>query len=794
MQLRLASASLLFTVFLLPNSGLAQSVSASISGTVMDPGGRAVFHARVQLQPTLSVAFTDTEGQFSFTHLEAGEYVLLATSADFEETSVRIHLEQAAVSMELRFARLRISHVQMDVIGNEPEIALQEIPGSASLISREELALRLPQDANEVLRSIPGVHIREDSGPVGMRLNVGIRGLNPDRSRSLLVLEDGVPLALAPYGEPEMYYSPPVERMSRIELLKGSGSIAHGPQTIGGVLNFITHDPPQRQQGTLELAGGQRGFFLGQASYGGTKDNTGWYVNLMRKQGDGWRSLYYGINDLTAKLNTALSDRQKLGFKLNLYTEASNSTYLGLTEPQYRRNANDNAVPADFLAVRRYAASLQHHLVLSPRAVLSSSGFAYTTKRNWRRQDFDRAPAPGARYLSIAGDPSIAGGAVYLRNSSGNNNREFDVAGLESRLGMEHRLFGLHARMEAGMRYVYEEHRDQRIDGSTHTASSGVIREDEVRNGGGLSGFVQDRIFFHSRFSITPGLRLERYAYERHILRQRVNNIPMDVDIRKGDVVTKPIPGLGAAFQPVGSLTVFAGVHRGFAPPRVKDAITRAGTSLLLDAESSWNYEAGMRWRHARGIRMESTFFTTDFQNQIIPASQSGGASTTLINGGETLHQGIEFSVTLDWPGLTGRATGMYTEVRYTWLPVAQFTNGIYNGNRLPYAPENNVSFLTGYRHRKGFSVHVDGTRAGSQFADNLQTIKPSGDGTIGLVPSYWVWNLSAGREFKRERITIQPYITVKNLTDELYISSRAPQGIQPGMFRQMNGGMKFRF
>ena len=46
--------------------------------------------------------------------------------------------------------------------------------------------------------------MREDSGPVGMRLNIGIRGLNPDRSRKVLMLEDGIPIALAPYGEPEM--------------------------------------------------------------------------------------------------------------------------------------------------------------------------------------------------------------------------------------------------------------------------------------------------------------------------------------------------------------------------------------------------------------------------------------------------------------------------------------------------------------------------------------------------------------------------------------------------------------
>ena len=47
------------------------------------------------------------------------------------------------------------------------------------------------------------------------------------------------PVALAPYGEPEMYYSPPIDRMSRIEIIKGSGSILFGPQTIGGVVRWV---------------------------------------------------------------------------------------------------------------------------------------------------------------------------------------------------------------------------------------------------------------------------------------------------------------------------------------------------------------------------------------------------------------------------------------------------------------------------------------------------------------------------------------------------------------------------
>ncbi|HWR52505.1 MAG TPA: TonB-dependent receptor, partial [Bryobacteraceae bacterium] len=518
------------------------------------------------------------------------------------------------------------------------------------------------------------------------------------------------------------------------------------------------------------------------------KGRAGWYVNLLRKQGDGWRDLFFGLNDVMAKLNVTLNDHHRLAWKFGGYDERSNSTYLGLTESQFRRDPGFNAVPDDFLRIRRYAGSLAHTFTLSPSAVLNTTAFGYSTTRNWRRQDFDRARAAGVEYLNIVGNPAIRGDAIYLRNSTGNNNREFDVIGGESRLGIELSR----QRIETGFRYLYEEHRDRRVDGTSYIASTGMTREYEVRNGHAASAYIQDRIFLTPRLTLTPGLRFERYRYVRDIRRQPVAGVPTDVSIQRGDSVMKPIPGLGIAYQAAGPLTLFAGVHRGFAPPRIKDAITRSGVSLELDAELSWNYEAGARLALARGLRAEATVFETDFSNQIIPAAVSGGATTSLVNAGRTLHRGAEFSLAADWARLT--RTGLFTEVRYTWLPVARFESAEYAGNRLPYAPKATVSLEAGWRHRSGFQIGVDGTRAGSQFADNRETRQPSADGTTGLIPAYWVWNASAGKEFAREQYSVRPYITVKNMADALYISSRAPLGIQPGMARQVNGGIRLRF
>ncbi|WP_332913406.1 TonB-dependent receptor plug domain-containing protein [Algoriphagus boritolerans] len=198
-----------------------------------------------------------------------------------------------------------------------------KVPGSVSFLDKSEIKSLKPISGNEVLRRMPGVHVVDEEG-LGMRVNIGIRGLDPDRSRSVLVLEDGVPVALAPYGEPELYYSPAIDRMAGIEVLKGSGQLLYGPQTIGGVVNYITPNPPQEEEGSVRIQGGQGGFYSGLVNYGNTFGNTGLQVNLLRKGAENVGPTEFKITDFNTKFLFSLNEKSELGLKLGVYNELSN--------------------------------------------------------------------------------------------------------------------------------------------------------------------------------------------------------------------------------------------------------------------------------------------------------------------------------------------------------------------------------------------------------------------------------------------------------------------------------------
>ncbi len=761
-----------------------------ISGQVTDPGGFPVAAATVEAAEARVVTRTDSLGNFTLSGVPEGSLIIRVVAPDFEPVEVKGVAGTAELAIEL--TELRRNAATIEVVATVEDLRTA-IPGSLHIVSKADLHAAKPLDANEVLRRVPGINLREDSGPVAMRLNIGMRGLNPNRSRKVLILEDGIPIALAPYGEPDMYYSPPIERMSRVEILKGSGQIAHGPQTVGGVVNFVTPDPPSRFHGEVDAEGGQRGVFVGKASLGASKrdQSIGWITNYLHKQGDGWRGFFYDIEDVQTKFSFRPNQRHTLAVKAGVYDEISNSTYVGLTQPMYEQDPNLNPVPSDTLDVARKSASFSHGYTISPAATLSSAVFLYSTKRFWGRQDFDRGDR-GRDYFGVFGDPNIPGGALFLRNSAGNRNREFDVYGVQSNFSRQHS----YGQLDLGVRYISENARDRRVNGDVFNARTGVTRDDEFRYGRAAAGYIQNRFTIGSRVSLTPGARFVRYKQERHIVRKRVQGVPTDVDISQDNGVTTVIPGLGFSIRTVDDLTLFAGVHRGFAAPGTKIAINSNGENLELDSELSWNYEAGVRLAGQRAVSGEFTLFRMDFSNQIITAAESGGATTTVTNGGATMHQGFESSAKIHWDRVADLpGWSVYTDFRHMYLPVAEFRNNeLYGGNRLPYAPRQTFGVLFGIKQFGGLSFQLDLNAVAGQFGDNRETLEPSNDGTVGLLPAYQVANLAVGYEIRREAWMFEPYFTIKNAFDELYISSRAPQGIQPGLFRQVNGGLRISF
>lgn len=677
------------------------------------------------------------------------------------------------------------------------------LPGSMTYIPLSTLKQLAPISGNEVFRLSPGVHVVDEEG-TGLRVNIGIRGLDPDRSRGVLILEDGIPVALAPYGEPEMYYTPAMERMNGIEILKGSGQILYGPQTIGGVINYLTADPPASRKGYINLKSGQGGLFNIMAGIGNTHNQTGYQVNYLHKQADRVGYAGYQIHDLNAKIQTQLSAKSRLTGKIAFYDEWSDATYVGLNQVMYERGDQDyvRMAPNDQLTIRRYAASLQHHWNPGDNHTFKTTLYGYTTTRNWKRQDFSLNPQSSNQTGVIWGDPSIENGAIYMRSGTGNRNRQFEVAGLESNYRYDYILWGHRQSLVAGGRLLYERAFEQRVNGKNLESTSGQLISDEIRTGQAVSAYIQNNAQASSRLSFTTGLRMEWFDYNRQILRNSFQGVVLDTLITAGRNIGMLIPGLGANYLINTDWTLFAGVHRGFAPPRTKDAITAAGETLDLEAETSWNSELGFRKRLKNNWRFESTLFMMDFSNQIIPVSESsGGTGTGLVNGGATQHYGIEIgghwiinlnpvkTHTLELGSNLTLIEAIYLKDRF--ISTGEETINI-KGNSTPYAPNLLSHSTLLYQYKEKFGMQASVLVTSEQFTDELNTIIPTADGLVGKIDGYKVINLNSWYQF--EKLPFRVGLSVHNLLDERYIATRRPQGIRLGLPRFVSGTLNWNF
>jgi Fe(3+) dicitrate transport protein len=676
--------------------------------------------------------------------------------------------------------------------------------GSIHVMKPAQLERFEQDDPATVLQSVPGVYARGEDG-FGLRPNVGLRGVNPDRSKKITLLEDGVLFGPAPYSAPAAYYFPLITRMQSVRILKGPSAIQHGPQTVGGSVEFITRDIPAAESAWLDVAGG--GYVYGKAHgvFGASTERAGFLVEGVHLRSSGFKELDGGghtgfrRNEWMAKGRYRLVPegpvRQSLQLKLGYSDELSNETYLGLSDVDFRANP-----------LRRYAASrldrMENHrtqVVLSH--LLEAGSLAVTTSAY--RQDFARVWSKVNRFrgtdiASVLADPTSARNAIYygvltgeLDSSSspetlliGPNDRTFVSQGLQSVARWSAETGPLRHSLEAGVRYHYDS--IVRL----HTEDAYLVRGGELVRAGEPTAITESNkdsthaVALHVTDAIswgplvlTPGVRLE-------IIRSR------SVDRLDGQVGTGSLealmPGVGLFGGVTRELGLFAGVYRGFSPPA-------PGQPDAVLPEKSINSEAGVRWTR-RGERFEVVGFFNDYSNLTDICTFSSGCLDENLDrqtdAGAARIYGLEaFAEKTFRPGggLTFPLSLSYTLTRTELLRDFQSADPQFGdvraGDELPYVPRHQLFAAAGVEGRLG------GVTLSTLFVDSMreqagQGEVPEGERTDAVL----TFDVNAHWSFSRWG---QLYFVARNVFDQQSIASRRPYGARPNAPRTLILGFK---
>lgn len=646
----------------------------------------------------------------------------------------------------------------IDVVGYGEDDRSRQT-GAVVVITREEIERLQPSSTEDVLRRIPGINVKteEESAVVS---NIGIRGLSASESKSL-VLEDGVPVAPGLFIGNDRYYNPRIQRMEGVEVLKGSSSLRYGPSTIGGVINYKTKTPEgvavstrigsfNTREATLE-AGGR---ILSGDAYAG--------LVATKARSDGFLDRDYDMTDLMLKAGSAIGENQNLGVKFSWYENDANISYRGMFLQDYRDGRTYNPAPDDYFLTDRRAFDINHEWFLSDQATLQTLVYWSEMTRDYWRYSVDTAAS------------NAAGRWVYTDSLTGNN-RSFERLGAETRLMLDHNLFGLMSEAEFGLRFMQEESDDKRIRATRDQDRTGINDRHLEDSAESVAAYVQNRFVISERLAITPGLRVESYEQKRKVL--------TDNGASETTSNTEWLPGIGFTYQLMPAAQLYGGAYRAFSP--ASNGVALDGlVDQKLDGERSDSYEFGLRGSNG-AYTYDVTAFYMNFDNQVVTGNSDPNLSQS--NAGKTLHYGLEAALSVELGG------GFSIDTNLTWVPESEFRSGDNKGNRLPYAPEYLANAGLNYtdgRFSGALNVHYRGEQFGD--AGNRKDIPSGAEGGIwgGQIRSYTLYDLLAQYQVN-DHLRLQG--AVKNLTDKRYITGLR-QGIYVGPERSFEVGMNYRF
>ena len=762
----------------------------------------------------------DVEGRFLLEIPDLDTVVLRVSSIGYAAYTDTLDLTASRVlNLTVRMIGETFSSDPVVILGQSSRAERRAV-GTMTEVPAATLNLIRPVGTQEMLEYVPGINGFSDDGMGNSRLNIGIRGLNPRRSSRVLILEDGVPIQPAPYIYPNTYYNPPTERIERIEVLKGSAAVEYGPQTMGGVINYITSRPRSTPGGRGIASIGTNGLasgYLELGGFGGEEFRT--EGQFLYKRGDGYRdnNAFEQLNG-TVKAILFPSANRTIYLKANGDHEVSQATYTGLTRHSFETNPDFNPKEHDLFTINRWSFDAIMHEQHSSRFRSTTRAYVNFFSRDWWREDdvFYRASDYESNGSSATPVPWFEPGPL-VRAGNGRTNfgilRDFTSLGAEHKYTIRHTIGGNEASGLVGGRLHWERFLDRKVVGDAPDAREGIAyRIDPADSSTTILGtnnhyetvafsfFLREGIDI-GRLSISAGLRFEAFEQEQvNRLRGAVYSDKSTVEI---------LPGLGLNYG-VGPINFFAGVHRGYTPPS-SGALNAVGfdptpSGFDLESEKSWNVEGGLR-----GTTSHLSFEIAAF-NIVVENLVAAGRGTLFRNLGRAESRGVELGLRVSegallgfMPGLEVSWTLLDTEVLEGEIPSAILAGDVpvdISGKELPYAPHHTITAGLSRSIGSWLRMRADIHYVGEVYTDfeNITEVNERGD--TGPISAHTTVSASVAW-LPTDRLEIN--LSGKNLTDEVYIGSLLhsnpgqpaagkSSGILPGARRQVSLGVGYRF
>lgn len=777
-----------------------------LHGYTLDMSKNPIKNAQITLEKTGEKVFSNELGEFKFENIPNGTYLLNIEHKDFSSTIQSVKISDKTPDFIIYLIEKVMTVGPVEIKENRPIGRGKDISEDEVSLGKQKLVIKTEGEkkvTSSLTRSIDApVNIIEYDG-AGLQLGIGGRGLNPKRTAHYNTRQNGYEISADALGYPETYYTPPIEAIEQIDLLRGAASLQYGPQ-FGGMINFKLKDGPSSDHKKIEVISNNRiGSFNQYHSFNSIatkskKIKTYSFYNY--KIGDGWRNnssydSHTGFTSITYQPTKKLSVKLQLTKYFYIVQQAG-----GLTDNQFYENPQQSNRERNWFNIDWNIAALIAHYKINSNSWINSKTFYVNASRNsvgyMENPQREDPVAPVAPRVIIAGNfENIGNETRWIKRYKIKNKDNAIISGI---------------RLYKGWAQTSQAAGSKGSDPNFSLPNKPEYSQYKFPSAN-IAGFIENTFFLTKKIYLTPGYRYEHIItktdgyFNQYTINNandtiQANTIPSDFE-KERDI---HLIGTGITFNQGKKGKWIANISKNFRSVNFSD-INIVVKSLKVDSNiqdergytadltftKNWSRKAflsitGYLLHYANRIGLiwetdETTWDVYQYRTNISKSRTLGLELTNWLDLGKTL-----FSLDKI------HKLNLLTNITTNYAKYTQKGTVVY-GNWIEMVPALTLKSSLTYEYKKWLFSGLINFQS-RQFSEATNGIE-SFTGVDGVIPSFYVVDLKTGYQLKKN-ITLQ--VSVNNVTNKMYFTQRANSypgpGIIPSEGRVYWGTMIFKF
>lgn len=769
--------------------------------------GAEIFHHQSN-----RLQYTNEKGSFQLTDLEKGVHYITIFSENHQSQTDTFHLFQNTErSYTLKPWNLKLDAIQ--VIAEREEFfaikALQDIEGTSIYAGKKSEVINIDQikgnlassSGRQVYSQVTGLNIYEGNDG-GLQLNIGGRGLDPNRSANFNTRQNGYDISADVLGYPENYYTPPTEAIDEIRILRGASSLQYGTQ-FGGLIDFRLHKTPYYKNFEIKTSQTYSSFntfnsfnYLG---FSKGKWSGSFFYNF--KNGDGYRSnSEYQAHNFFAAIDHRFSSKTNLSFEFSYYTYLAKQAG-GLTDSQFLENPRQSTRERNWFDIDWKLYSLKFNHDFNPLASLSIQLFGLDATRS--SIGFRGNPIQLNENPITALDEQATDGAYVLPRDLIKG--QFQNYGSEIKFLQKYSLGDTSSVLLIGSKFYKSNNFSKQGPGSLGTdADFNIFDQDfpEYANQSdfnfpntNVSIFSENIFYLNRKLSIIPGVRFEHILTKANGSYQKIffDNAgnPIDVEIINEERQLERnfiLLGLGLAYQQNKNLQWIANLSQNYRSVTFNDIRVVSPTFIVdenIEDERGFTADLGIRGSFDKNFSYSLNVYSILYNGKI-GVILDENADRIRKNIGQAFISGTEALINANvsrwlFPESTKHSLNLFLNSAFTYSQYISSEENNVVGKKVEFIPQSNVKLGCTYGFKK-FDLSFQWTALSEQFTDAQNSpaaaVGDKREGNIGPIPKYAIADVNLSYDLGK----IILKAGVSNLLDKSYYTRRATGYPGPGI------------